>query len=157
MPYLDAALAIWGEYRADEQRFCVTTAKDAKECELLGESAHFAGVADGGWPPRDPRLAEWPASWRERWARRSAELEDAGTRWPDSERRAFLETVAERLAVGLGAEAEPDEQDDEPEPATVVELAPVKDALARPYGVRQSLEQKHAVRLKPLLAGNLHR
>jgi hypothetical protein len=43
-------------------------------------------------------LPTWPLSRRERWGRRANELAEAGVLWPEDERRAFAETLAEREA-----------------------------------------------------------
>jgi hypothetical protein len=47
------------------------------------------------WPPRPAELATWPVEWRERWGRLANELEVAGTPFPESERRAFVQVKAE--------------------------------------------------------------
>jgi hypothetical protein len=36
-------------------------------------------------------LATWPVQWRERWGRRSNELEEGGLSWRDAEAQAFVE------------------------------------------------------------------
>jgi hypothetical protein len=41
-------------------------------------------------------LANWPDEWRERWGRRSNELQDAGLSWRDAEIQAFIEVWNER-------------------------------------------------------------
>jgi DNA adenine methylase len=41
-------------------------------------------------------LPRWPIPWRERWGRRANELAESGIRWPDDERQAFAEILAER-------------------------------------------------------------
>jgi hypothetical protein len=53
------------------------------------------GEADESpWPPRPPELAYWPNELRERWGRLANQLEASGVRFPESERRAFLEVKA---------------------------------------------------------------
>jgi hypothetical protein len=46
------------------------------------------------WPPRDPRLTDWPIPWRQAWGERANALEDTGLKWNDAERQAFAELLA---------------------------------------------------------------
>jgi hypothetical protein len=46
--------------------------------------------------PWRSELAAWPEEWRGRWGRRANELAEAGARWPEDERIAFIEAAAER-------------------------------------------------------------
>lgn len=45
---------------------------------------------------RPAELARWSPAWREHWGKKANDLEAAGVPWPESERRAFAEVVAER-------------------------------------------------------------
>lgn len=56
------------------------------------------------WPPRPPEIATWPIAWRERWGRRSNELEDQGIAFPASEIQAFGE-IAPQVAAEKAAQA----------------------------------------------------
>ncbi len=46
------------------------------------------------WPPRPAELADWPVERREEWGRLANQLEDEGTPFPESERRAFDQVKA---------------------------------------------------------------
>jgi hypothetical protein len=50
------------------------------------------------FPPysRPSELATWPIAWRQRWAELTADLEDAGCPWPESEMIAFTGAKGER-------------------------------------------------------------
>lgn len=47
------------------------------------------------WPPRDPRLADWSLSRRERWGRRANALENQGASLWQAEEQAFQEVLNE--------------------------------------------------------------
>jgi hypothetical protein len=60
------------------------------------------------WPPRPDDLADWPLAWRERWGRKANDLEADGVPYPESERRAWAETLAERADPDWRPPAEPE-------------------------------------------------
>lgn len=53
--------------------------------------------------PWRAELPRWPDEWRERWGRRSADLEDAGVPWPESERVAFEDVSRAKAAAERAA------------------------------------------------------
>jgi hypothetical protein len=78
--------------------------------EVLGllAAGTTPAAAPEPWPPRPAELGgpdgiRWPDEIRERWGRRSAELEDQGVPWPEHESRAFAEVKAEFAANAGGA------------------------------------------------------
>ena len=65
--------------------------------ELAGQTPRMLEL--DSWPPRPLVLAGWPVWLRARWGLRSAEFEDAGVPWPESERQAFDEVRASVAAA----------------------------------------------------------
>ncbi len=59
------------------------------------------------WPPRDPRLADWPIPVRQLWAALVVVQEAAGLGWREAEALAFRETLARVEAGELGPKSEP--------------------------------------------------
>jgi hypothetical protein len=116
---VQAAQAVLGEPRAVAPD-PVPEPGDPWPCD----PALLPASAKGAWPPRAPELATWPTSWRERWARRTKELEAAGERWQWAEQAAFIYIAAERLAAGLPVYGLPWELDPEDELPAVVEARP---------------------------------
>jgi hypothetical protein len=60
-------------------------------------------VADAfpaAWPPRPADLGRWPIAWRQRWADRTARLEDEGLDWRHAESMAY----GEMREAGAGPE-----------------------------------------------------
>jgi hypothetical protein len=99
---------------------------DGRRAELAGLKPKLlrllSAAADATpWPPRPAELARWSVPWRQRWADRAAGLEDVGVGWPGSERLAFDEVQAERIALGLV----------EPPPAAPEALDPTPADFAR--------------------------
>jgi hypothetical protein len=59
----------------------------------------------GPWPPRAPELSAWPTALRERWGRRSGELQAVGQAWNEAERLAFAEILGEQIRARLDGRA----------------------------------------------------
>lgn len=86
------------------------------------------------WPPRPVELATWPTPYREAWGRRSAELEDAGVPWPESERTAFREVRAAMLAAGPSVELESPAAESPAPLTTPTPSVPASRRTPRPVG-----------------------
>jgi hypothetical protein len=68
-----------------------------------GAMAEPDGPADPPWSPRRPpavveEIGAWPIPWRRRWGELCNQLEDSGTPFPESERRAYREVKSEMEA-----------------------------------------------------------
>jgi hypothetical protein len=69
--------------------------KPALMAQLAERVTQLPRGSPAPWPPRPPELAVWPVAWRERWGSLANHLQDQGIPWPDHEREAFDQVVAE--------------------------------------------------------------